>query len=140
MSENPFPNDSAELSDPDAHKPDETATFLDAPQPNSDPKLLQRKRVTDKSKELKEEGDLLMVLSTPEGLRFMVRLFGICGLDQPVFHPSNSVMCEIAGRRQIANQLRNWIKDAGLEQWFRVEQEFEKSRAKPKTSERAARR
>lgn len=129
-----FPKDAAELFDPDAHKVDEK--FLDDPQPNSDPKVLQTRKLKDKSKDLKEEGDLLVVLSTPEGIRFLVKLFGICGLDQPSFHPSNSVMCEIAGRRQIGNQLRDWIKDAGLEHWFAIEREFEKFRAKPKTSER----
>ena len=135
-----FPKDAEELFDPDAHKKDETAAFLDPPQSNSDPKSLQRKRVSDKSGELKEEADLIEVLSTPGGVRFICRLLERCGIDQPVFHHSNSWMCEVAGRRQIGNDLRDWIKNCGLEFWFRVEQEWETKRPKPKTSEKLAKR
>lgn len=134
-----YPRDADELSDPDAHKEDETAAFLDRPQKNSDPRALQTKRVSDKSRDLKEEGDLIEVLNTEGGVRFIVRLMVRCGVDLPVFHPSNSVMCEVAGRRQVANDVRDWIKNCGLEYWFRVEQEFEENRAKPKTSERRSR-
>jgi hypothetical protein len=133
---NEYPRDAEELTDPDAHKEDESAGFLDRPQKNSDTRSLQAKRVSDKSRDLKEESDLIEVLATEGGVRFIVRLLNRCGIDAPVFHPSNSVMCEVAGRRQIANDVRTWIKDAGLEYWFRVEQEFELLRAKPKTSER----
>lgn len=133
---NEFPRDADELTNPDAHKPDETAAFLDPPQKNSDSKTLQSKRVSDKSRELKEEGDLIEVLSSDAGVRFLVRLFERCGMDLPVFHPSNSVMCEVAGRRQVANDLRDWIKNCGLEYWFRVEHEWEQKRVKPKTSEK----
>lgn len=131
-----YPRDADELSDPDAHKEDETAAFLDRPQKNSDPRALQTKRVSDKSRDLKEEADLIEVLSTEGGVRFICRLFERCGLDLPVYHPSNSVMCEVAGRRQVANDLRDWIKNCGLPFWFRIEEEWEQKRAKPKTSER----
>lgn len=136
---NEFPRDAEELTDPDAHKEDETAAFLDTPQKNSDPRALQTKRVSDKSRDLKEEADLIEVLSTPGGLRFMLRLLARCGIDLPVFHPSNSVMCEVAGRRQVGNDLREWIKNCGLEYWFRVEQAWEEQRVKPKTSEKRSR-
>jgi hypothetical protein len=109
--------------------------IIDRPTTN-DPKALKDKALSDKQKDLQAENDLKAVLSQPQGIRFVVRLLQTCGIDQPVFYASNSVMCEVAGRRQIANQLRDWIKNADLSFWFAVEKEFETVRPKPKTSER----
>lgn len=122
---------------PDKPKPDGTEKFLDKRQSNSDPKRLKEKAVSAKARDLQDENDLKAILSSEAGVRFMVKLFNRCGIDQPAFHPSNSMMCEIAGRRQIANDLREWIKNCGLEYWFAVEREFETRRPKPQTSERS---
>lgn len=123
-----------ELFDPE-RKP--APDFLDRPQRSNDPKALKEKALKDKERELQDENDLRKVLGMPEGVRLVVRLLMACGIDQPVFWPNNSQMCEVAGRRSIANQLRDWVKNVGLEEWFAVEREFENYRPKPKTSERS---
>jgi hypothetical protein len=102
----------------------------------NDPAKLKEKALSDKNRELQAENDLKAILVTPQGVRFVVRLLQRCGIDQPNFHPSNSVMCEIAGRRQIGNDVRDWIKNCDLSFWFAVEKEFESVRPKPKSSEK----
>lgn len=121
--------------DPQA-EPEKTPVFLDAPVNASDPKQLKAKAITDKSRALKEENDVRAVLSTPEGVRLIARLIGMCGWNAPYFSPNNSTMCEIAGRRSIAWQLEQLISDAELSLWFAVRRELELTRVKPKTSER----
>lgn len=123
-----------ELFDP-GKKPD--PSYLDKRERSNDPKALKEKATKDKARELQDENDLRAVLQTPAGVRFVVRVLLACGIDQPVFQPNNSLMCEVAGRRSIANQLRDWVKNVGLEEWFTVEREFENFRPKPKTSEKA---
>lgn len=134
MSESP--QTAEELFDPDARKPDGTEAFLDQPVNASDPKQLKAKALDDKSRALKEENDILAVLGTDAGVRFVARLILACGWNAPYYMPNNSAMCEIAGRRSIAWQLEQWVKDTGLPLWFAVEQELEQTRVKPKTSER----
>jgi hypothetical protein len=127
------PSNADELFDPEKEP---APQFLDRPQRANDPKALQEKALKDKSRDLQDENDLRAVLATREGIRFVVRLLLACGIDQPVFQANNSLMCEVAGRRSIANQLRDWVKNVGLKEWFAVEEEFENYRPKPKTSER----
>lgn len=125
-----------ELFDP-AAKADSTDQFLDRPQRTADPKALKKKALTDKQRELSEENDLKAVLATPEGVRFIARLIGgPCGWNLPYYHASNSVMCEVAGRRSIGYQLEQWISDCDLELWFRVRRELEMIRPKPEMSKR----
>jgi hypothetical protein len=130
------PRNADELFDPEGSQPDPVDRILDQPPRTNDPRALKQRAISQKARDLTEENDLRAIVATPEGRRFIVRLLMRCGIDQPVYHPSNSTMCEIAGRRQIANDLRDWVKNCGLEQWFAVEQEFEQYRPKPKTSER----
>jgi hypothetical protein len=123
-----------ELFDPDAKK-----TADPEFRSNADRKALKKQATTDKQKAISEENDLRTVLSTAEGVRFLVRLLMRCGIDQPAYWPDHGQMCEIAGRRQVANDLRDWIKDCGLELWFRVEDEFESHRRpKPKTESKGS--
>lgn len=105
---------------------------LDKPQRAGDAAALRRKAVEDKQTELSQENDLRAVLATPEGVRLLARIIGgPCGWNLPHWHASNSVMCEIAGRRSIAYQLEQWISDVDLERWFAVRRELEKLRPKP---------
>jgi hypothetical protein len=121
-----------DLTDPGAKKPDGFEGVIDAPQRTNDPRALRRKQVSDKNKALQDENDLRAILSTPEGLRFVARIIGtMCGWNSPYFHPSNSVMCEIAGRRSIGFQLEQIISDADLELWLNVRRLLEQYRAKP---------
>lgn len=119
-----------ELFDPDSKK-----TADPEFRSSADRKALRKQATTDKQKQISEENDLRTVLSTSEGVRFVVRLLSRCGIDQPAFWPDHGQMCEIAGRRQVANDLRDWIKDCGLEVWFKVEDEFEQHR-RPKPKEK----
>lgn len=131
------PRNAEELFDPDSAKPDNADAILDAPNKTNDPKALKKKALDDKSKELRDENDVRWVLSDPRGVRFIARLIGgPCGWNQPYFHPSNSQMCEIAGRRSIAYQLEELISNADLSLWFAVRAELEKLRPKPRTSEK----
>lgn len=138
MAEEPAgsPSSTEELLDPDARKSDSVDQILDKPIPTNDPKALKKKGLSDKARDLEQEADLRTVLATVQGVRFMARLIEACGWNQPYFHPSNSFMCEIAGRRSIAYQLEQWISDADLALWIRVRSELEKSRPKPKSSEK----
>lgn len=131
------PKNAEELFDPDASKPDPAEHILDTPPKSNDSKDLRKRAISQKTRDLNEEGDLRAVLSTDSGVRFLARLIGgPCGWNQPYYHPSNSTMCEVAGRRSIAYQLEQWISDADLDLWFAVRRELEKTRPKPKTSEK----
>lgn len=126
------PRDAEELFDPDA-KASSDADRINGPPPKANnPQDLKAKGITDRQREIQDGNDLTAVLSAPSGVRFVVRLLMRCGIDQPNFHASNSMMCEIAGRRQIANDLRDWVKNCGLDEWFKIEREFENYRPKPK--------
>lgn len=131
------PRDAEELFNPETSRPDGTEIFLDKPVNASDVPALKQKALNDKQRALKEENDLRAVLATPEGVRFVARLITACGWNTPHFHTSNSVMCEVAGRRSIAWQVEQWISDTELSLWFAVRRELETVRPKPKTSERS---
>jgi hypothetical protein len=121
----------------DIGKVDPNAAFMDEPVRSNDVAALKKKALADKVKALQEENDLRAVLATTSGVRFMARLIaGPCGWNAPYFHPSNSMMSEIAGRRSIGYQMENWICDVDLSLWFKVRSELEETRIKPKTSER----
>lgn len=127
------PRNAEELFEPDEGKPHAEDRLIVPPQKTNDPKALRAKAVTDRERALQEENDLRAVLSTAAGVRLMARVIaGPCGWNSPYFNPSNSVMCEIAGRRSIGYQLEQWISDADLKLWFAVRTEMEKVRAKPK--------
>lgn len=131
------PANAEELFDPEAKKPDSTDAILDTPVKTNDPKALKKKALSDKAREFQDEADLRWVLSQPAGVRFLARLIaGPCGWNQPYYQPSNSAMCEVAGRRSIGWQLEQWISDADLSLWSAVRKELEAHRVKPKTSEK----
>lgn len=130
------PRTAEELFDPNAQRPDGTEAFLDKPQNAADAPALKDKALKDKSRALKLENDIREVLAMPGGVRFVARVIEACGWNTPYFAPSNSVMCEVAGRRSIAYQLEQWICDADLKLWFAVRTELESIRPKPKTSEK----
>lgn len=134
---NSIPRSAEELFDPDGQQSDGTERIIDGPVRAADPKALKRKALNDKAEEFTDEADLREVLAIPSGAgaRFIARVIEACGWNTPHFHPSNSMMCEIAGRRSIAWQLEQWTSDANLELWFAVRAELEKKRPKPKTSQ-----
>jgi hypothetical protein len=126
------PDRSAEDLQRDPQAKDEPDSLVPAARKTNDPKALKKQALDDKAKALAEEVDLRSVLATMAGVRFVARIMGICGVDEPYFHPSNSWMCEIAGRRSIGGQIKNWIRDCDFELWPLVDREIEKLRAKPK--------
>ncbi|MDB6107847.1 MAG: hypothetical protein JWO52_7846 [Gammaproteobacteria bacterium] len=126
------PRNADEL-DPDA-KPDRSESFLDKPQNVSDAPALKEKAISDKVRWLRDENDLRAVLLMPEGVRVIAQIIERCGWNTPYFHPNNSHMSEIAGRRSIAWQLEQAISDVDLELWFAVRRELETLRPKPVTS------
>lgn len=140
MTETSDPKNAEQLMDPDARGPDPSDEFLDPATNAADPKELRRRAISDKAREFAEEADLRYVLSSEQGQRFVARVIGVCGWNMPFFNPSNSWMCETAGRRSIAWQLEQWISNADLSLWFAVRRELEKQRVKPKTSERGGKR
>lgn len=109
-------------------------SLVGTPRKTNDPKALKKQAIDDKGRALQEEADLRWVLSSPAGVRFVARVMGACGVDEVYFHPSNSTMCEIAGRRSIARQIKNWIRDADFGLWVGVDREIEDLRPKPKSS------
>jgi hypothetical protein len=131
-----IPRSAEELFDPD-YTPDESAT--EPRRRTGDVRTLHKQAERDKIEEFTDEADLREVLAIPSGagIRFIARLIaGPCGWNTPYFHPSNSVMCETAGRRSIGYQLEQWICNADPELWAAVRAELEKTRPKPKTSQR----
>jgi len=111
---------------------------LDAIPSSTDRDALKRKALSDKERELQAENDMRAVLATESGVRTMARIIWACGWNAPFYTHETNEMCNIAGRRQIAWQLEQWISDAELSLWFKVRAELEHQRAKPKTSGRAA--
>lgn len=132
-----IPRSAEELFDPDSQT-DSADHIIDGPVRAADPKALKRKALSDKAEEFTDEADLreVLALASGAGVRVLARVIEACGWNTPHFHPSNSVMCEIAGRRSIAWQLETWISDADLALWFAVRAELERKRPKPKTSQK----
>jgi wobble nucleotide-excising tRNase len=118
----------------DPQAPDEELPiFLDRPPKTNDPKELRRKATDDKAKALKQESDLREVLATAGGIRFLSRLLSeVCYIDESAFNPNNSIMSNIAGRRQIGQAIKEMIRNVDFEAWIRVDREIEAARAKPK--------
>jgi hypothetical protein len=107
--------------------------FLKEPAKTNDPKELKRKATDDKARELKQQNDIRAVLSTDAGIRFVARLLGeVCLVDAPAFHPQSSVMCNIAGRRQVGQVVKEMIRDTDFELWVRVDRELEEQRSSVK--------
>ena len=105
--------------------------FLKTPPKNNDPKELKRKGIDDKAKAIREENDIRAVLGLEPGIRFIARLLGeICFIDQSAFHPNNSTMCNVAGRRQVGQIVKDLIRDADFELWVRVDRELDRSKSR----------
>lgn len=118
-------------SDPD--RPESTPAFLEKPQRSNDPKALRAKAIDDKGKALKQENDIREILATQAGIRFVARLLGeICYVDVSAFHPNNSTMCNIAGRRQVGQVVKELIRDCDFDLWVKVDRELEALRPKAK--------
>jgi hypothetical protein len=120
--------------------PEKLPAFLKEPPKTNDPKELKRKATDDKARELKQQNDIRTILSTEPGVRFVARILGeLCCIDTPAFHPQSSVMCNIAGRRQVGQQIKEMIRDTDFDLWVRVDRELENIK-KPETSRRATAR
>lgn len=132
------PRTAEELFDPDGAKEQDVEKVLDRVNA-SDPQQVRKSATRAKIREIEGENDLREVLASPAGVRLIARIIEACGWATPYFHPSNSVMSEVAGRRSIAWQLENWISDADVELWIAVRRQLESVRPKPKTSERRSR-
>lgn len=110
-------------------------SFSDPVVKSNDPKALKKKAIDDKSRALKQENDLREVLASQAGVRFIARLLGeICFIDASAFNQNNSVMSNIAGRRQIGQTVKELIRDVDFDLWVKVDRELESHRPKPKTS------
>ena len=111
----------------------QTSIMIAKPIKTNDPKALKAKAIDDKAKELKQQNDIRAILSTEAGVRFVARILGeICFIDAPAFHPQQSTMCNIAGRRQVGQQLKEIIRDSEWALWVKVDWELEQMRSKPK--------
>jgi hypothetical protein len=122
--------------DPQEERKSESA-FLDPIVKSNDPKALKKKATDDKAKSLRQENDVRDLLGTQAGIRFIARLLGeICYIDEPAFNPNNSLMSNIAGRRQVGQQVKTLIRDVDFELWVKVDRELETARPKPKTSQK----
>jgi hypothetical protein len=118
-------------SDPqEAEKP---LPFLERPQKTNDPKAIKAKGIDDKAKRIKQENDIRALLGTEAGIRFIARILGeFCYIDASAFHPNNSTMCNISGRRQVGQQIKEAIRDFDFDSWVKVDRELEQQRPKPK--------
>lgn len=122
--------------DPQEDRPKDSP-FLDPVVKSNDPKALKKQATDAKSKALRQENDVRELLGTQAGIRFVARLLGeICFIDESAFNPNNSTMCNIAGRRQVGQQVKTIIRDCSFELWVKVDRELEETRPKPKTSEK----
>ncbi len=121
--------------DPQA-EPERDPPFLDIPAKTNDPKALKAKAISDKGKAIKAENDLREVLSTQAGIRLVARILAdICCIEAAAFHPNNSTMCNIAGRRQVGQQIKELIREADFDLWVRVDREIEALKPrKPRSS------
>lgn len=114
-------------------EPEKLPAFLEQPRKTNDPKHLKKQATDDKARAIKQESDVREILNLTAGIRFMARILGeICYLDESAFHPNNSTMCNIAGRRQVGQKIKEMIRDCDFELWVKVDRELEGMRAKPK--------
>ncbi len=120
----------------DPQEPEEKLpAFLDTARKTNDPKRLNKQATDDKAKRIKEENDVRAVLATEPGLRFVARILSdLCNLDALAFHPQSSVMCNIAGRRQVGQVLKEIIRDCDFDLWVKVDRELETMRPKAQKS------
>ena len=121
--------------DPQA-EPERDPPFLDIPAKTNDPKAHSKPKRSRTRQVYRAESDLREVLSTMAGIRFVSRILSeICCIDAPAFHPSNSVMSNIAGRRQVGQQIKELIREADFDLWVRVDREIEALKPrKPRSS------
>ncbi len=114
-------------------EPEKLPPYLDKPVKTNDPKALKAKATDDKAKEIREQNDIRAILSTEAGVRFMGRILGeFCYIDESVFNPNNAIMSNIAGRRQVGQQIKFAIRDTDFDLWIKVDHQLEERRAKPK--------
>ena len=122
--------------DPQEDRPRDPS-FLDPVVKSNDPKSLKKKAIDDKSKSLKQENDLREILATQAGVRFIARVLGeICYIDATPFHTNTTMMANIAGRRQVAQTIKELIRDADFDLWVKVDRELESHRPKPESSKK----
>jgi hypothetical protein len=113
-------------------EPERIPTFLEQSRKTNDPKALKKQATDDKGKQIRQENDLRAILTTEAGVRFVARLLSeICFIDAPAFHPNNSTMCNVAGRRQVGQVVKEIIRDCDFDLWVKVDRELESLRPKP---------
>lgn len=113
--------------------PEKPLPFLERSRKTNDAKELKKQGIDDKAKQIKEQNDIRSILATEAGVRFVARLLGeICYIDASAFHPNNSTMCNIAGRRQVGQVVKDLVRDVDFDLWVKVDREIETMRPKPK--------
>lgn len=104
---------------------------------------LNKKAERDLAHLLEQENDLRAILATEQGRRLLVRVFDICGMDEEYLQPNHSIMSATAGRRQVARQIRDWIRTIrpdGFALWSKLDEAWQAYRyPMPASQQRAAR-
>ena len=98
----------------------------------NDPRAQREKAIDDRQRTLRIENDYLAVLALPAGQRLIAHIMNdLCAHDAPYFNPSNSVMCNVAGRRQVGWLIEQEVRNISFELWTGVDAELEALRVKP---------
>lgn len=111
--------------------PDE---LIGQPTNAADRKSLRRKKERDLIATLEDETALRFILTSQEGRRFLILLFEICGYDEEYLQPNHALMCGTAGRRQVARQIRNRIREIhpdGFKLWGLFDADWQAHRYPP---------
>lgn len=112
----------------------EPEELFEEPDSSSDPERLKEKELSELQARLQQEADLRAVLATPEGRRFLVRIFDICGYNEEYLQPNHGLMAATAGRRQISRQVCDWIREVipdGFSLWQLFDAEWQAYRYPP---------
>ncbi len=89
----------------------------------SDKKEVREGQHQVRRNEERDEDDLKMVMSTPEGRRWMWTFLSGCSAYESVFHPSGSQTAWNSGRQDIAHTLMKQIIRANSDLYLLMQQE-----------------
>lgn len=106
--------------------------FIDS---KDEQKLLKQKKENELAR-LKDQDDILWILSTAKGRRFLWKLISECGIYRTPYVPKDTTETHVRiGKQQIGYGLVGWICAAKKDAVLQMQNEFASEIKKEKTEE-----
>jgi hypothetical protein len=85
-----------------------------------------KKKLTEEQRRTRRRdiNDVRKILKTPEGRRFIWRLWSICGLFRNPFHPNSNQHSLNSGRMSIGQEILIDVNDANVSAFAQMQQEY----------------